>query len=36
MAKTKNIKYGSGIPTEEAAGKPAKKVASIPGVMYKG
>lgn len=36
MAKTKNIKYGSGIPTEEAAGKPAQKLASIPGVYYKG
>ena len=39
MAITKNIKYGSGIPTSEAAGKPAtvaQHPKTIPGKIYYG
>ena len=37
MATTKNIKYGSGKPTSEAAGKGIKKIAMevVPGVSVK-
>ena len=39
MAITKNIQYGSGIPTSEAAGKPATVAQhrkTIPGKIYYG